>query len=231
MSTAEWILNDASPWQSWSLGTESLRYSPTGAGVSVPRGPAMPLNSFVGTGGGSADELVSEDRTNATSVQSWDELFERIGEQTTTGTTEVLGSTDLIAEIKTTLGVSVTDLASIAGVSRQAIYDWIGGGQVNDANYERLLKLREVCIDWQSRANRPLGRLLRTKNAEGNSLLDLLRQDQMNRSLIACQLEALAIKAAEQDEQRKMRNARLGPLSEKDQYENALTHAIPATDS
>ncbi len=212
MSTEVSISNNASPWQFWSLGTEEFDYSATGAGASVPRGSAQlgwvgaamlvtlatgagvkgatAFNSLFGTGR-SADYLISEDRTDVTTAESWDELFERIGEQTTTDTAEVLAGADLIAEIKTTLGVSVTDLASIAGVSRQAIYDWIGGGQVSGANYERLLKLRKVCMDWRSLANRPLGRLLRTKSAEGNSLLDLLRQDQLDRSLIAPQLGGL----------------------------------------
>ena len=252
MSTAISISNNASPWQLWSLGTEDLGYSATGAGAAVPPGSAQPgwvgaamfvtlatsagitgamaSKSLVGTGG-SADNLISEDRIDATSAESWDKLFKRIAEQTTTDTAEVLTSADLIAEIKTTLGISVTDLATIAGVSRQAIYDWIGGGQVSGTNYERLLKLRQVCLDWRSLANRPLGRLLCTKSAEGNSLLDLLRQYPLNRSLIAPHLDALAKKATEQDKQRKARNAKLVPLSEKDQYENALTHAIPATHS
>jgi transcriptional regulator with XRE-family HTH domain len=252
MSTAVSTSNTVSLWQSWSLGTEDFCYSATGAGASVPRGSVRPgwvaaamlatlaasagikgsmaFKSLVGTGG-SGNYLISEDRTEATLTESWEGLFERIGGQATKGTSVVLAGADLIAEIKTTLGVSVTDLAFIAGVSRQAIYDWIGGGQVSGANYERLLELSKVCMDWRSLANRPIGRLLRTKSAEGHSLLDLLRQDPLDRSLVAPQLEALAARAAEQDKQRKVRNSRLVALSEKDQYENALTHAIPATRS
>jgi AcrR family transcriptional regulator len=164
-------------------------------------------------------------------TDSWEGLFERIDMQATAEAVDVLAGADLIAEIKATLGVSITDLASMAGVSRQAVYDWIGGGQVSDANYDRLLALRRVCLDWRSLTNRPLGRLLRAKTAEGRSLLDLLGEDPLDRSLIQGHLEALAKRAAEEEGQREARRTTLTPLSEKDRYENALTHAIPASHS
>jgi AcrR family transcriptional regulator len=252
MSMTMSIPGDPSPWQYWSLGSEDFGYSATGAGASVPSAsirpgwvvapmlatlaitagmtPTMAFESLVGTGG-SLDSLVSEDRTDAVAAESWGGLFERIGKQTTADAADVLAGADLIAEIKATLGVSITDLAAIAGVSRQAVYDWIGGGQVSDANYERLLELRRVCLDWRLLTNRPLGRLLRAKTAEGRSLLDLLGEAPLDRSPIQSHLEALAKRVAEEEGQREARRARLTPLSEKDRYENALTHAIPASHS
>ena len=145
--------------------------------------------------------------------------------------TTIIAGADLVAELKSTLGINVTDLAAVARVSRQTIYDWIGEGQVSEANYERLLALRQVCLDWQSRMKRPVGRLLHAKNADGRSLLDLLAEEHLNRSAIRRHLDALAATAVKQAAERQERNARLAPLSEKDQYENALTHAIPAADS
>jgi AcrR family transcriptional regulator len=234
------------------LGSEDFGYSATGVGASVPSistrpgwvvatmlatlattagtTPTMAFESLIGTGG-SLDSLVGEDRTDAVVAESWEGLFERIGTQSTAEAADVLAGADLIAEIKATLGVSITDLASMAGVSRQAVYDWIGGGQVSDANYGRLLALRRVCLDWRSLTNRPLGRLLRAKTAEGRSLLDLLGEDPLDRSLIQGHLEALAKRVAEEEGQREARRATLTPLSEKDRYENALTHAIPASHS
>lgn len=246
------ILGDWSPWQHWSLGSEDFGYSATGARASVPSNstrpgrvvatmlatlataagttPTMAFESLVGTGG-SLDGLVSEDRTAAVAAESWEGLFERIGEQVKADAADVFAGADLIAEIKATLGVSITDLASIAGVSRQAVYDWIGGGQVSDANYDRLLGLRRVCLDWRSLTNRPLGRLLRAKTAEGRSLLDLLGEESGDRSLIQSHLEVLAKRVADDEGQRQARRTRLAPLSEKDRYENALTHAISASHS
>jgi AcrR family transcriptional regulator len=252
MSATMSIPTDPSPWQYWSLGSEDFGYSATGAVASVPSAtirpgwfavtmlatlattaganPATALESLVGAGG-SLDSLLSEDRTDAVAAESWEGLFKQIEKQATAGAADVLAGADLIAEIKATLGVSITDLASMAGVSRQAVYDWIGGGQVSDANFDRLLVLRRVCLDWRSLTNRPLGRLLRAKNAEGRSLLDLLGEDPLVRSLIQSHLEALAKRVAEEEDQREARRVRLTPLSEKDRYENALTHAIPASHS
>jgi hypothetical protein len=138
---------------------------------------------------------------------------------------------DLIAEIKATFGVSITDLAAIVGVSRQIIYDWIGDGQVSEANYGSLLALRQVCLDWQARVKRPVGRLLHARNAHGQSLLDLLGQKPLDRSAIGLQLDSLAAKALEQAGQLRERNARLAPLSEGDRYENALMHVFVVADS
>lgn len=253
MSEALTIFDDLSPWQLWSVGSQDFDYSPTGAGTPIAIDPAQPnwmraamlralatgaglvsghmaFASLVGTGR-TADELFSDDGTAAVVAKSWGELIEGIDEQATQQATELLGGADLIAEIKAVLGMNITDLAGMTGVSRQTIYDWIGGGQVSDANYKRLLALRQVCLDWRERAERPLGRLLRTKSADGISLLGLLGQDPLDRAMIARHLDALASKAAEQQAQHKARRARLAPLSEKDQYENVLTHAISATRS
>ncbi len=249
MSTTVSISGDPSPWQSWSLGSEDIGYSATGAGASVTSTsnrpgwvvitvlatltatagitPTMAFKSRVATSG-SLDRLVSEDRTDAV-AKSREGSVDRIGKQTTADAADVLVGADLIAEIKATLGVGISDLAAIVGVSRQAVYGWIGGGQVSDTNYERLMELRRVCVDWRSLTNRPLGRLLRAKTAEGRSLLDLLGEAPLDRSLIQSHLEALARRVAQEGGQREARRARLTPLSEKDRYENALTHAIPAS--
>jgi hypothetical protein len=205
-----------------------------GAGLTGGIGQALRVGS-----GGSSGYLIDCARREipATSEATWGSLFADLGEtgpSATVGTdapAAVYGAADLVAELKSTLGVSVTDLAAIARVSRQTIYDWIGEGQVSEANYERLLALRQVCLDWQSRIQRPVGRLLHAKNADGRSLLDLLAEEPLNRNAIRRYLDALATTAVKQATERQERNARLALLSEKDQYENALTHAIPAADS
>ena len=168
---------------------------------------------------------------SAFALETWGGLLAEIAGQPAAERAEVLAGADLVAELKSTLGINVTDLAMLVRVSRQTIYDWIGGGQVSEANYVRLLALRRVCLDWKVRVERPVGRLLHTRNAQGRSLLDLLGQEPLDHAPIGPQLDAMAAKAAAQAEERRERHARLAPLSEKDQYENALTHAIPAADS
>jgi hypothetical protein len=181
--------------------------------------------------GGTPDYVIDGSQLDATMLESWGELLGQMAERSTSQSAVVIAGASLVAEIKSTLGVSVTDLAAIARVSRQTIYDWIGEGQVSEANYGRLLGLRRVCLAWRFRVSQPVGRLLQAKNANGRSLMDLLLQDNLDHQAIELHLDALAAKAIEQGAERKRRAARLAPLAEKDQYENALTHAIPADNS
>ena len=248
---------DPSPWRDWALSTADLGYTATGSWASLQRGPgyqrwfggavlaalasagvtgAAVYDLLVGTGG-SAEYLIDQGPSDTTSAEPWHEVLAEIegrlsaAQPPSTETAEVLFGTDLVAEIKATLGIGVTDLAMIAKVSRQTIYDWIGGGQVSQTNYGRLHALRQVCMDWQALTQKPVGRLLHVKNAEGASLFDLLGQGALDRAAIGVQLKALAIKAAQREDQRRQRRSKLAPLSEKDRYENALTHVSPATDS
>lgn len=251
MSTPLSLFGSTSVWSDWSLGTGDLNYTATGSGTLLSRGTGQPgsfggalvvaltsagvagqmaLALLVGTGG-TAEYLINQDQFDATTLKPWAGLLAEIGERSAADRTEVLVGADLVAELKSTLGINVTDLATIARVSRQTIYDWIGEGQVCEANYTRLLALRRVCLDWQARVKRPVARLLHAKNADGFSLFDLLGQEPLDSTVITLQLDALAAKAMEQAEDRRERNVRLVPLSEKDQYENALTHVIPAADS
>lgn len=238
-------------WCLWSKAPADLDYSPTGAGTGRPFRPIQPglpgtalaaalslvgvtaptvRDLLVGTGG-SADYLTARDAWDSATSASQEPLFAGLGGQTAVAPDAVLAGADLVASIKATLGLSVTDLAAIARVSRQTIYDWIGGGQVSEANEARLRALHRVCLDWQSRVERPVGRLLQARTPDGQSLLDLLTADPLDREGLRLHLDALAAKAMELAEQRQARNAGFAPLTEKDQYENLLTHAIPVADS
>lgn len=248
-----------SPWQAWpapsTLGiaeTGPRDYlASSGSGVSTLRNGTV-FATLVGVGltggvglallvgsGGSSDYLIDFTRREipTTSDATWGTLFAALGKTGpsakagTEAPAAVYGAADLVAELKSTLGVNVTDLAAIARVSRQTIYDWIGEGQVSEANYERLLALRQVCLDWQARVKRPVGRLLHARTADGRSLLDLLAEEPLDRSAIRLHLDALAATAVKQAEERQERNARLAPLSEKDQYENGLMHVFVVADS
>jgi hypothetical protein len=183
---------------------------------------------LVGTGG-TADYLSASDPWGIPTSASPDRGLAGLGERAVPAV--ALDGAELVAEIKATLGVSVTDLAAIVRVSRQSIYDWIGGGQVSEANDARLRALHQVCQDWQSRVERPVGRLLRTKTADGPSLFDLLVTEPLDLQAVQSHLMVLTAKACEQLGERQARGARLAPLSEKDRYENALTHALPAAHS
>ncbi len=136
----------------------------------------------------------------------------------------MVGAADLIANIKATLGLNVTDLAAIAKVSRQSIYDWLGGEQISPGNYKRLFEIQQVCAEWRALAKRPAGGMLHTTSERKISLFDLLRQKTLDRAEIRSLLETLATEMAQEDTWRQHRLGKLAPLSKKDQWKNALVH-------
>jgi hypothetical protein len=148
----------------------------------------------------------------------------------TDATLAVSATADLIAEIKSTFGVSITDLAAIIGASRRTIYDWLGGGAIDPADYERLLSIKRLAATWVTLAKLPEGGLLHPKGADRCALLDLLRENPLDSAPIRSHMEALAGKLAHQRAEARRRLDRLAPLNDKDRYENMLTHVFPAAD-
>lgn len=241
------------PWTASDSNEPIYPYEPTSAGTSAESpglgagwiasamvfalttttsvAPAATLEALVGTGG-SLENLSREDRTDALSSKALATLFfEQVGKRAQASAMAAPDAPELIADIKSTLGVSITDLAAIVGVSRRAIYDWIGGGHVSDANKERLMELKQVSAGWQQRSNRPLGRLLRQKLGANDTLLDLLKANRLDQAQVAHHLDSLASMSEKQDQQRLARKAKFAPLNDQGRYENTLANTLPATHS
>lgn len=196
------------------------------------------LAVLVGSGGNAGylfDRLQLEDFS--TSPMDWEDLL-RMLKQTTRGdatkghTSPVFSTADLVAEIKATLGINVTELATIARVSRQTLYDWLDGATASPANYMRLTALRqEVCTVWKDLAKRPVGRLLHARDEHGVSLYELLGQDPLDASAIRVQINKLAAKRTQEEASRQRRRSKIEPLGEQAHQENLLAHIPPATES
>ena len=78
-----------------------------------------------------------------------------------------------------TLGFGKRQLAELFGVSRQAIYDWLKGGNVRDENADRLELLARLVLAVSRDTRQPLYHRFTTHPlVDGQpSLLDLLRAD------------------------------------------------------
>jgi hypothetical protein len=189
--------------------------------------------------GGDASYLLEEAKLwrSVTSTASLEDALSALGkrfarsEGATKAQAPVLPAADLVAEIKATLGINVTELAGIAKVSRQTLYDWIDGGTISEKNYERLFALRQVCGAWRGMAKKPIGKLVHARTEDQTSLFDLLQQDELDQTRIHALLEMLAAKAAESETERQQRASKLERLSEKAYRESLLIHSRPATDS
>ena len=89
-----------------------------------------------------------------------------------------------------TLGFGKRQLAALFRVSRQAIYDWLKGGNVRDENADRVEKLAQLVLAVSHETRRPLYHRFTTRPlAEGEpSLLDLLCAEPWDEARILSQL-------------------------------------------
>ncbi|MFN8519581.1 MAG: helix-turn-helix transcriptional regulator [Chloroflexota bacterium] len=86
----------------------------------------------------------------------------------------------VIAEIRATLGLNISETARALGVERPTVYAWLAG-QVTPqrANMVRLGRVADIAASWRRRSSRPLGDLVRMPGADGMSIADLLSHDNL----------------------------------------------------
>jgi transcriptional regulator with XRE-family HTH domain len=127
-----------------------------------------------------------------------DEVFDVETEDTDAARPDIRSAAEHLANIRRTLNPSISDLAEAFGVSRQAVYKWIG--EEATPSHEKLERIR--FLSHASDAFREAGvarasSLLKIKAFEGRSLMDLVAAGQLLpkhvQSLIA---EARAMDAA-----------------------------------
>jgi DNA-binding transcriptional regulator YiaG len=77
-----------------------------------------------------------------------------------------------ILHVRRVLKISVTELAKIFGVSRQAVHDWLNGGALSSRNAQRLSLIAEVADVFVESGVDISPQMLRRKFGTGQSLLD-----------------------------------------------------------
>jgi transcriptional regulator with XRE-family HTH domain len=111
---------------------------------------------------------------------------------------DIRSAAEHLANIRQVLNPAIADLATAFGVSRQAIYKWIGGETTpEDDKLERIRSLSLAADAFQKAGVTRASSLLKMKAFEGRSLLDLVAAGQLlpehTQTLIA---EAKAMDAA-----------------------------------
>jgi len=111
---------------------------------------------------------------------------------------DIRSAAEHLANIRQVLNPAIADLATAFGVSRQAIYKWIGGESTpEDDKLERIRSLSLAADAFQKAGVTRASSLLKMKAFEGRSLLDLVATGQLvpehTQTLIA---EAQAMDAA-----------------------------------
>lgn len=111
---------------------------------------------------------------------------------------DLRSASEHLANIRQVLNPAIADLAAVFGVSRQAIYKWIGGEATPEPDkFERIRVLSHAADAFRDAGIARASSMLKMKAFEGRSLLDLAAAGQLLpshiRSLIA---EAQAMDAA-----------------------------------
>lgn len=85
-----------------------------------------------------------------------------------------------LARIRANLSLNISELAQVLGVQRPTIYAWMGEDDVvlRRENRERLDRLEQVALFWESKTHLPVGGRIRDEDAEGNSVVALLAKDE-----------------------------------------------------
>ncbi len=111
---------------------------------------------------------------------------------------DIRSAAEHLANIRQVLNPAIADLATVFGVSRQAIYKWIGGESTPEA--DKLERIRSLSLAADAFLEAKVTRassLLKMKAFDGRSLLDLFAAGQLapehTQTLIA---EAQAMDAA-----------------------------------
>jgi transcriptional regulator with XRE-family HTH domain len=111
---------------------------------------------------------------------------------------DIRSAAEHLANIRQVFNPAIADLATVFGVSRQAIYKWIGGD--SEPEYDKLARIHALSLAadaFQKAGVTRASSLLKMKAFEGRSLLDLVAAGQLlpehTQTLIA---EAQAMDAA-----------------------------------
>lgn len=93
---------------------------------------------------------------------------------------DIRSAAEHLANIRQVLNPAIADLATVFGVSRQAIYKWIGGESTPEADkLERIRSLSLAADAFQKAEVTRASSLLKMKALDGRSLLDLVAAGQL----------------------------------------------------
>ena len=82
-----------------------------------------------------------------------------------------------IAHVRQVMKISVSELARVFGVSRQAVHEWIKGGALSQRNAQRLSKLAQAADVLLEFGIEVTPQMLRRKIGGGMSLLESVKED------------------------------------------------------
>jgi len=156
-------------------------------------------------------------RSKARITEKLDRFREQLSPFDPSQTTLVTDVAAAVADIRSMLSLSITELSAILDVKRPTIYSWLrGDSQPHPRNLERIALLHQISQRWDELSGRPLRRHLRHAFDEnGTTLFGLLKSDDLEFDEIEKHLLALAkLPAAQKPPSMKELSAKRGLSTE-----------------
>lgn len=125
----------------------------------------------------------------------------------TATTLDIRSAFETLSRVREVFRLSISDLATACGVSRQAVYKWISGSSASLArdNQSRLDDLYRAAELFAERGIIGSTALLKRKDRSGRALLEVMRSGESAQKWARSMLETLALES----QQRAMLDARL----------------------
>lgn len=119
-----------------------------------------------------------------------------------------------IVRIRGVLGCTVTDMARMIGVSRQAIYDWRAGKAIAPENASRLSELTRAADIIAGEGPAVTPRVLRRPIREGKNFFELVREGGSAAVAADRLVEIVRVEASERETLKKRLAGRARPVRE-----------------
>lgn len=121
---------------------------------------------------------------------------------------EVRSTSEQVRFIQASLGLTVAQMASVLGVKRQTIYNWMQAEHetvLQARTRARLEELGNIARIWNQHSSRPAGKLIASIDIGGTTLLNLLTQKHIDMASVEAVMEVLSNQIAETVRQRRER--------------------------
>ena len=113
----------------------------------------------------------------STATSSWSINQIEVDGSRTASVSAASATAEDIAHIRQTTKISVTELARVCGVSRQAVHEWVKGGPLSTRNAERISKLAQAVDVILASGVDASPQTLRRKVCGGMSILEAVQTD------------------------------------------------------
>jgi transcriptional regulator with XRE-family HTH domain len=92
---------------------------------------------------------------------------------------------EMLVQIRTRLGLNMSQLANVLRVQRPTVYAWLNAAQKpNPANIERVRKVWQIAAFWGDLSSAPLKGALHREVVEGHTVLSLLSEEHLRSFLL-----------------------------------------------